>query len=187
MPAYCGSSAPVICAASAVGGVLPVGQAGDLLTRGYCVMSAYWEDADKSAEAIDASHWIRSGDIAVLDEHGYCRIVGRIKDMLIRGGENIYPREIEEFLFTHPKVEDVQVIGVPDERFGEEICACIRLRPGQSASALVGWIPKQKKSFPRARKKNRPLEQNQNKALCLLLFLAVSFTEPLTFSIISER
>jgi fatty-acyl-CoA synthase len=115
--------------------VLPVGQAGELLTRGYCVMSAYWEDADKSAEAIDASHWIRSGDIAVLDEHGYCRIVGRIKDMLIRGGENIYPREIEEFLFTHPKVEDVQVIGVPDERFGEEICACIRLRPGQSASA----------------------------------------------------
>ena len=115
--------------------VLPVGQAGELLTRGYCVMSAYWEDAEKTAEAIDASRWIRSGDIAVLDEHGYCQIVGRIKDMLIRGGENIYPREIEEFLFTHPKVEDVQVIGVPDERFGEEICACIRLRPGQSASA----------------------------------------------------
>jgi fatty-acyl-CoA synthase len=115
--------------------VVPRGQPGELLTRGYCVMAGYWDDAEKTAEAIDASRWIRSGDIAALDDQGYCQIVGRIKDMLIRGGENIYPREIEEFLFTHPKIEDVQVIGVPDERFGEEICACIRLRPGQSASA----------------------------------------------------
>ena len=115
--------------------VLPVGQPGELLTRGYCVMPSYWNDAHKTAEAIDAAGWIRSGDIATLDAQGYCQIVGRIKDMLIRGGENIYPREIEEFLFTHPKIEDVQVIGVPDDRFGEEICACIRLRAGQSASA----------------------------------------------------
>lgn len=115
--------------------VVALGQPGELLTRGYCVMAGYWGDLEKSAEAIDAARWIRSGDIATLDEQGYCQIVGRIKDMLIRGGENIYPREIEEFLFTHPKVEDVQVIGVPDERFGEEICACIRLRPGVSASA----------------------------------------------------
>jgi fatty-acyl-CoA synthase len=114
--------------------VLPTGQAGELLTRGYCVMTHYWNDPRKTAEAIDNARWIRSGDIATLDAQGYCQIVGRSKDMLIRGGENIYPREIEEFLFTHPKVEDVQVVGVPDERFGEEICACIRLRPGQSAS-----------------------------------------------------
>jgi fatty-acyl-CoA synthase len=115
--------------------VVPVGQEGELMTRGYCVMSGYWDDAQKSAAAIDSARWIRSGDIAVIDEHGYCQIVGRIKDMLIRGGENIYPREIEEFLFTHPKVEDVQVIGVPDQRFGEEICACIRLRPGETVNA----------------------------------------------------
>jgi fatty-acyl-CoA synthase len=115
--------------------VLPVGESGELLIRGYCVMTGYWDDTDKTAEAIDAARWIRSGDIAVLDEHGYCQIVGRIKDMLIRGGENIYPREIEDFLVTHPKVNDVQVVGVPDQHFGEEICACIRLRHGQSASA----------------------------------------------------
>jgi fatty-acyl-CoA synthase len=115
--------------------VLPVGETGELLTRGYCVMSGYWEDPEKTAGAIDAAGWIRSGDLAVLDAQGYCRIVGRSKDMLIRGGENIFPREIEEFLFTHPKVEDVQVVGVPDERLGEEICACIRLRPGEQADA----------------------------------------------------
>lgn len=115
--------------------VVPIGQPGELLTRGYCVMSGYWGDEQKTAEAIDSARWIRSGDLAMLDGQGYCQIVGRIKDMLIRGGENIYPREIEEFLFTHPKVEDVQVVGVPDARFGEEICACIRLRPGQRATA----------------------------------------------------
>ncbi len=113
--------------------VVPVGTAGELLTRGYCVMPSYWNDEEKTKKAIDDAHWIRSGDIATLDEEGYCNIVGRLKDMLIRGGENIYPREIEEFLFTNPKVEDVQVIGVPDPKFGEEVCAWIKLRPGESA------------------------------------------------------
>ena len=114
--------------------VVPVGQPGELLTRGYCVMLGYWGDQERTAQAIDTARWMRSGDLAVLDEQGYCKIVGRIKDMLIRGGENIYPREIEEFLATHPKIDDVQVVGVPDARLGEEICACIRLRPGVSAS-----------------------------------------------------
>ncbi len=113
------------------GRVVPVGTSGELLTRGYCVMRGYWADPERTAEALDEAGWMRSGDVAVLDEAGYCRIVGRTKDMIIRGGENIYPRDIEEFLFTHPKVEDVQVIGVPDERMGEEICAWIRLRPGE--------------------------------------------------------
>jgi len=118
----------------AEGCVVPVGTPGELLTRGYCVMPGYWNDPKKTAEAIDAAHWIRSGDIATLDVEGYCNIVGRLKDMLIRGGENIFPREIEEFLFTHPKVEDVQVIGVPDPKYGEEVCAWIKLRPGEAAS-----------------------------------------------------
>jgi len=117
------------------GRVVPVGTPGELLTRGYCVMPGYWNDPEKTAEAIDAAHWIRSGDIATLDGDGYCNIVGRLKDMLIRGGENIFPREIEEFLFTHPKVEDVQVIGVPDPKYGEEVCAWVKLRPGETASA----------------------------------------------------
>jgi len=116
------------------GRVVPVGEPGELLTRGYCVMPGYWNDPKKTAEAIDGAHWIRSGDIAALDAEGYCNIVGRLKDMLIRGGENIFPREIEEFLFTHPKVEDAQVIGVPDLKYGEEVCAWIKLRPGETAS-----------------------------------------------------
>jgi len=115
--------------------IVPVGTPGELLTRGYCVMPGYWNDPRKTAEAIDAAHWIRSGDIATLDGAGYCNIVGRLKDMLIRGGENIFPREIEEFLFTHPKVEDVQVIGIPDAKYGEEVCAWIKLRPGETATA----------------------------------------------------
>jgi fatty-acyl-CoA synthase len=97
-------------------------------------MPGYWNDPKKTAEAIDQAHWIRSGDIATLDAEGYCNIVGRLKDMLIRGGENIYPREIEEFLFTNPKIEDVQVIGVPDPKYGEEVCAWIKLRPGKIAT-----------------------------------------------------
>jgi len=116
------------------GRIVPTGTPGELLTRGYCVMPGYWNDTKKTAEAIDQAHWIRSGDIATLDEAGYCDIVGRIKDMLIRGGENIFPREIEEFLFTNPKIEDVQVIGVPDPKYGEEVCAWIKLRPGQTAT-----------------------------------------------------
>ncbi len=118
----------------AEGRVVPVGEPGELLTRGYCVMPGYWGDPKKTAENIDAARWIKSGDIATLDAEGYCRIVGRIKDMVIRGGENIYPREIEEFLFTNPKIEEVQVIGVPDPKYGEEVCAWIKLHAGEIAS-----------------------------------------------------
>ena len=111
------------------------GQPGELLTRGYCVMPGYWNDEDRTAKAIDQARWIASGDIATLDEEGYCQIVGRSKDMLIRGGENIFPREIEEFLYTHPLIEQVEVIGVPDERYGEEVCAWIKLREGATVEA----------------------------------------------------
>jgi fatty-acyl-CoA synthase len=116
------------------GRIVQVGTPGELLTRGYCVMPGYWDDPEKTAENIDQTRWIRSGDVATLDEEGYCNIVGRIKEMVIRGGEKIFPREIEEFLFTNPKVEDVQVIGVPDPKYGEEVCAWIKLRPGASAT-----------------------------------------------------
>jgi fatty-acyl-CoA synthase len=110
------------------------GQPGEFLARGYVVMQGYWNDPERTAETIDAQRWMHTGDLATMDEQGYVRIVGRIKDMVIRGGENVYPREIEEFLYTHPKVADVQVIGVPDERYGEELMAWIILRPGASLS-----------------------------------------------------
>ncbi len=110
--------------------VLPRGSHGELCTRGYCVMLGYWNEPEKTAEAIDAARWMHTGDLAVMDEAGYLNIVGRIKDMVIRGGENIYPREIEEFLYTHTDIEDVQVIGVPDAKYGEELCAWVKLRPG---------------------------------------------------------
>ena len=116
------------------GGLVPVGTSGELCTRGYSVMRGYWEDSERSAEAIDASGWMHSGDLAAIDAEGYCIIVGRIKDMLIRGGENIYPREIEEFLMRHPKIQAAQVFGVPDHRLGEEACAFIVLKPGQSVT-----------------------------------------------------
>ncbi|QNN53783.1 AMP-binding protein [Nocardioides mesophilus] len=106
------------------------GETGEFCTRGYSVMLGYWQDPEKTAEAIDPDGWMHTGDLAVMREDGYCNIVGRIKDMVIRGGENIYPREIEEFLYTHPDVEDVQVVGVPDERYGEELCAWVRLKEG---------------------------------------------------------
>jgi fatty-acyl-CoA synthase len=106
------------------------GQPGEFCTRGYSVMLGYWDDPDKTAEAIDADGWMHTGDLAEMREDGYCNIVGRIKDMVIRGGENVYPREIEEFLYQHPDIEDVQVIGVPDERYGEELCAWIKMRSG---------------------------------------------------------
>ncbi|MCR1784732.1 AMP-binding protein [Nocardioides carbamazepini] len=112
------------------GETVPRGEPGEFCTRGYSVMLGYWNDPDKTAEAIDADGWMHTGDLAVMREDGYANIVGRIKDMVIRGGENIYPREIEEFLYTHPDVEDVQVVGVPDEKYGEELCAWIRLRAG---------------------------------------------------------
>ena len=110
------------------GEVLPRGETGEFCTRGYSVMVGYWEDDEKTAEAIDADGWMHTGDLAEMREDGYCTIVGRIKDMVIRGGENIYPREIEEFLYQHPDIEDVQVVGVPDEKYGEELCAWLKMK-----------------------------------------------------------
>jgi fatty-acyl-CoA synthase len=107
------------------GRIVPRGQTGELCTRGYSVMLGYWDDAERSAEAIDAAGWMHTGDLGVIDDEGYANIVGRIKDMVIRGGENIYPREIEEFLYRHPKVRDVAVVGLPDAKYGEELCAWI--------------------------------------------------------------
>jgi fatty-acyl-CoA synthase len=117
------------------GMAVPRGTTGEFCTRGYSVMKGYWNDPEKTAEAVDGGGWMHTGDLAVMDEAGYVNIVGRLKDMVIRGGENVYPREIEEFLYSHPKVQDVQVIGVPDQKYGEEICAWIKLREGQSATA----------------------------------------------------
>jgi len=117
------------------GVVVPRGQPGELCTRGYSVMLGYWGDPDATATAIDAARWMHTGDLAVMRHDGYVNIVGRLKDMIIRGGENVYPREIEEFLHTHPTVSDVQVIGVPDAKYGEEVCAWIRLREGHAVTA----------------------------------------------------
>jgi len=113
---------------------VPHGITGEFCTRGYSVMTGYWNDEAKTREAIDPDGWMHTGDLATMDADGYVNIVGRLKDMVIRGGENVYPREIEEFLYRHPKVRDVQVVGVPDARYGEELCACIVLREGQQAS-----------------------------------------------------
>jgi fatty-acyl-CoA synthase len=115
--------------------VLPRGEPGEMCTRGYSVMLGYWDEPEKTAEAIDAGRWMHTGDLATMDAAGYLNIVGRIKDMVIRGGENVYPREVEEFLYTHPAIEDVQVIGVPDEKYGEELCAWVKLRPGAALTA----------------------------------------------------
>ncbi|MBP2302987.1 AMP-binding protein [Azospirillum picis] len=114
----------------AEGRIVPPGTPGELLTRGYSVMRGYWGDAEQTAAAIDAAGWMHTGDLATIDADGYCNIVGRLKDMVIRGGENIYPREVEEFLYTHPDIADVQVFGVPDRQFGEQLCAWIRPRSG---------------------------------------------------------
>jgi fatty-acyl-CoA synthase len=117
------------------GAVVPRGQTGELLTRGYVVMLGYWGNPEATAEAIDAGRWMHTGDLATMDDEGYVNIVGRAKDLIIRGGENIYPREIEEFLYRHPKVRDVQVIGVPDETYGEQVMAWVILKPGEGSSA----------------------------------------------------
>ncbi|HEY7641640.1 MAG TPA: AMP-binding protein [Steroidobacteraceae bacterium] len=117
------------------GRVTPRGERGELLTRGYSVMHGYWDDEDKTKQAIDAQGWMHTGDLATLDEAGYCNIVGRVKDLIIRGGENISPREIEEFLFRHPKIQDVQVFGIPDRRYGEVVCAWIKLKAGERCDA----------------------------------------------------
>jgi fatty-acyl-CoA synthase len=114
----------------ATGLTVPRGETGEFCTRGYSVMLGYWDEPEKTAEVIDAARWMHTGDLAVMDAEGYLNIVGRIKDMVIRGGENVYPREIEEFLYTHPDIVDAQVIGVPDERYGEELMAWVRLREG---------------------------------------------------------
>jgi fatty-acyl-CoA synthase len=114
------------------GATVPRGQSGEFCTRGYSVMHGYWGDEAKTREAIDADGWMHTGDLATMDDEGYVNIVGRIKDMVIRGGENIYPREIEEFLYRLPQVQDVQVVGVPDARYGEELCAWIIVKPGQT-------------------------------------------------------
>ncbi len=114
------------------GRVVPVGTPGELCTRGYSVMLGYWDDAERTKQAIDPAGWMHTGDLATIDSQGYCAIVGRIKDMVIRGGENVYPREVEEFLYQHPKIVDVQVFGVPDARYGEELCAWIKLRADEA-------------------------------------------------------
>jgi fatty-acyl-CoA synthase len=119
----------------AAGHTVPRGVPGEICTRGYSVMQGYWGDPDRTAEVIDAAGWMHTGDLGVLDEEGYCSIVGRVKDLIIRGGENVYPREIEEFLYQHPKVLEVAVVAVADRKYGEEVCAVIRLREGVSADA----------------------------------------------------
>ncbi len=123
------------------GRIVPRGQIGELCTRGYSVMLGYWNNPEATREALDGARWMHTGDLATMDDEGYIKIVGRNKDMIIRGGENVYPREIEEFLFTHPAVADVQVIGVPDSKFGEEIVAWVKLHPGQAVEpeALRGY------------------------------------------------
>ncbi|MDH3743212.1 MAG: AMP-binding protein, partial [Hyphomicrobiales bacterium] len=116
------------------GRVVAPGTTGELLTRGYSVMQGYWDDPERSAESIDTAGWMHTGDLATIDAQGYCNIVGRVKDMVIRGGENVYPREIEEYLYRHPKIQDVQVFGVPDPKYGEELCAWIVLSGEQVAT-----------------------------------------------------
>jgi len=113
------------------GKTVDIGDKGELCTRGYSVMKGYWDDAEKTSEAIDSDGWMHTGDLATIDADGYCNIVGRVKDMVIRGGENVYPREVEEFLYRHPKIAQVQVFGVPDKKYGEELCAWVVVAPGE--------------------------------------------------------
>jgi len=117
------------------GRIVKRGERGELCTRGYSVMLGYWEEKEKTGDVLDANGWMHTGDLATIDVSGYCNIVGRIKDLVIRGGENLYPREIEEFLYRHPKIQDVQIFGVADTRYGEELCAWIRVRPGETLTA----------------------------------------------------
>jgi fatty-acyl-CoA synthase len=117
------------------------GEAGELCTRGYSVMLGYWDDPARTAEAVDAAGWMHTGDLATMDADGYVNIVGRSKDMIIRGGENVYPREVEELLYVHEEIEDVQVVGIPDSRHGEAVMAWVRLKPGATleSEALRAW------------------------------------------------
>jgi fatty-acyl-CoA synthase len=114
------------------GRIVPRGEPGEICTRGYSVMLGYWDDPERTAEAVDVAGWMHTGDLGTIDAEGYGNVVGRIKDLVIRGGENVYPREIEEYLYRHPSIQDVQVIGVPDPKYGEELCAWIVLKPGES-------------------------------------------------------
>jgi len=116
------------------GAIVPRGTPGELCTRGYSVMLGYWDNPEATTASIDAARWMHTGDLAIMRDDGYVNISGRIKDMIIRGGENVYPREIEEFLYAHPKISEVQVIGVPDPKYGEEVCAWVRLREGEHAT-----------------------------------------------------
>jgi fatty-acyl-CoA synthase len=118
----------------ATGLTAPNGEPGEFCTRGYSVMLGYWSEPEKTSEAIDEAGWMHTGDLATMDSDGYLNIVGRIKDMVIRGGENVYPREVEEFLYSHPAIDDVQVVGVPDEKYGEVLCAWIRVRDGDTVT-----------------------------------------------------
>lgn len=133
-----------------LGRIVPRGVSGELCTRGYSVMQGYWGEPELTAEVVDKARWMHTGDLAVMDEDGYCNIVGRIKDLVIRGGENLFPREIEEFLYTHPAIQDVQVVGVPDEVYGEELCAWIMLKENASLTEeevkefCAGQISRQK-------------------------------------------
>ncbi len=119
----------------AEGAVVPVGEKGEICCRGYSVMQGYWDDPERTAETIDSDGWLHSGDIGIMDEEGYTQVTGRIKDMIIRGGENVYPREVEEFLYRHPDIQEVQVFGIPDQRYGEQVCAWVKLRQGASLTA----------------------------------------------------
>jgi fatty-acyl-CoA synthase len=116
------------------GAIVPVGEKGDICTRGYAVMKGYWNDPQRTAETVDADGWLHSGDLGIMDDEGYVSVVGRLKDMIIRGGENIYPREIEEFLFTHPKIQDAKVVGISDVKYGEEVCVWVQLKDQQVLS-----------------------------------------------------
>jgi fatty-acyl-CoA synthase len=123
------------------GAVVPRGTAGELCSRGYIVMLGYWNNEEATRQAVDPARWMHTGDLATMDDDGYLNIVGRIKDMIIRGGENIYPREVEEFLYSHPDIADVQVIGVPSEKYGEEVMAWVKLREGAAPTGdeLAAW------------------------------------------------
>jgi fatty-acyl-CoA synthase len=126
---------------NAEGRVVPRGERGELLTRGYSVMTGYWDDEEKTRQAIDAQGWMHTGDLAVIDAEGYCNITGRVKDLIIRGGENVSPREVEEFLYRHPQIQDVQVFGIPDQRYGEVVCAWIRLKGADPCDAdAIRWF-----------------------------------------------
>ena len=133
------------------GVTVPRGTPGEFCTRGYSVMLGYWEQPDKTAEAIDKARWMHTGDLAIMDDEGYLNITGRIKDMVIRGGENMYPREIEEFLYTHPDILDAQVIGVPDDRYGEELMAWIRMKEGASPLTVEAVASSARENWPTTR------------------------------------